>query len=182
MLQQHRSRPDPRQLTNPPPHAGVPAGACFYPPRGENRLRRRSLQIASNIQQELQQRLARGLNDPRIRGLITVTKVEVSDDLKHAKAFISIMPQERASLTMHGLTAATKRLRRDVMERIHIKEMPTLRLIYDQGHKAEMEVFALLEKDRQEQEQRKGNLHRTTQPSHDAPPENEDHTNKDTTG
>jgi len=117
-------------------------------------LRRRSLQIASNIQQELQKRLSRGLNDPRIRGLITVTKVELSDDLKHAKAFISVMPHERAKLTMHGLTAATKRLRRDVMDRIHIKEMPTLRIIYDEGHKAEMEVFALLEQDRREQETR----------------------------
>ena len=115
-------------------------------------MRRRSLQIASNIQQELQKRLARGLNDPRIRGLVTVTKVEVSDDLKNAKAFISVMPEERANLTMHGLTAATKRLRRDVMERIHIKEMPTLRLIYDEGHKVEMEVFSLLEQDRVEQE------------------------------
>ena len=83
---------------------------------------------------------------------MTVTKVEVSDDLKNAKAYISVMPEERASLTMHGLTAATKRLRRDVMERIHIKEMPTLKLIYDEGHKAEMEVFTILEQDRTEQE------------------------------
>lgn len=125
---------------------------------GDDRLRRRSLQIASNIQQELQQRLARGLNDPRIRGLVTVTKVELSDDLKNAKAFISVMPEERAKLTMHGLTAATKRLRRDVMERIHIKEMPTLKLIYDEGHKAEMEVFALLEQDRVDQESRKNSF------------------------
>lgn len=83
---------------------------------------------------------------------MTVTKVELSDDLKHAKAYISVMPEDRASLTMHGLTAATKRLRRDVMERIHIKEMPSLRLIYDTGHKAELEVFTLLEQDRVEQE------------------------------
>jgi len=127
---------------------------CSGHGHGEDRLRRRSLQIASNIQQELQQRLVRGLNDPRIRGLITVTKVEVSDDLKHAKAYISVMPYERAKLTMHGLTAATKRLRRDVMERIHIKEMPTLKLIYDEGHKAEMDVFSVLEQDRLEQTQK----------------------------
>ena len=117
-------------------------------------MRRRSLQISSNIQQELQKRLAKGLSDPRIRGLITVTKVELSDDLKHAKAYISVMPEERAKLTMHGLISATGRLRRDVMQRIHIKEMPTLKLIYDDGHKAEMEVFALLEKDRMEREAR----------------------------
>jgi ribosome-binding factor A len=115
-------------------------------------VRRRSLQIASNIQRELQNRLARGLADPRIKGLITVTKVELTDDLKHAKAYISVMPDEHANLTMHGLTSATRKLRKEVMDRIHIKEMPTLKFVYDQGHKAQMEVMALLEKDRQERE------------------------------
>jgi ribosome-binding factor A len=115
-------------------------------------LRRRSLQIASNIQRELQNRLARGLADPRIKGLITVTRVELSDDLKHAKAFISVMPDEHAKLTMHGLTSATRKLRKEVMDRIHIKEMPTLKFVYDEGHKAQMEVMALLEKDRQDRE------------------------------
>ena len=113
-------------------------------------MRRRSLQIASNIQRELQNRLARGLADPRIKGMITVTKVELTDDLKHAKAFISVMPDEHAKITMHGLTSATRKLRKEVMDRIHIKEMPTLKFVYDEGHKAQMEVMALLEKDRQE--------------------------------
>lgn len=113
-------------------------------------MRKRALQIASNIQRELQNRLARGLADPRIKGLITVTRVELSDDLKHAKAFISVMPDTHAKITMHGLTSATGRIRRDVMDRIHIKEMPTLRFVYDEGLKAQMEVMALLEKDRQQ--------------------------------
>ena len=51
---------------------------------------------------------------------------------------------------MHGLTSATRKLRKEVMDRIHIKEMPTLKFVYDEGHKAQMEVMALLEKDRQE--------------------------------
>ena len=113
-------------------------------------MRRRSLQIASNIQRELQNRLARGLADPRIKGMITVTKVELSDDLKNAKAYISVMPEEHGKITMHGLTSATRKLRKEVMDRIHIKEMPTLKFVYDEGHKAQMEVMALLEQDRQE--------------------------------
>lgn len=136
-------------------------------------MRRRSLQIASNIQQELQKRLARGLNDPRIRGLVTVTRVEVSDDLKNAKAYISVLPEERASLTMHGLAAATKRLRRDVMERIHIKEMPTLKLIYDEGHKAEQNVFSILEQDRQEQESKSSSKWAQTPSMPDMSPEDQ---------
>ncbi len=129
-------------------------------------MRRRSLQIASNIQRELQNRLARGLSDPRIKGLITVTRVELSDDLKHAKAFISVMPDQHAKITMHGLVSATARLRRDVMDRIHIKEMPTLKFVYDEGLKAQMEVMALLEKDRQERGQF-ATLDKTDQPHRD---------------
>jgi len=73
------------------------------------------------------------------------------------------MPEERAKLTMHGLVSATNRLRRDVMQRIHIKEMPTLQLIYDEGQKAEQEVFALLERDRQEREARNQSKAETNQ-------------------
>lgn len=128
-------------------------------------MRKRSLQIASNIQRELQNRLARGLADPRIKGLITVTRVELSDDLKHAKAFISVLPDEHAKLTMHGLVSATGKLRRDVMERIHIKEMPTLKFVYDEGLKAQMEVMALLAKDRQE----RGGFTSTNEDTHAGP-------------
>lgn len=82
-----------------------------------------------------------------------MTRVELTDDLKNAKAFISVLPQEHAKLTMHGLVSATGKLRREVMDRIHIKEMPTLKFVYDEGHKAQMEVMALLEQDRRERGQ-----------------------------
>jgi len=119
-------------------------------------MKRRSLQVASNLQRELQNRLARGLADPRIKGMITVTKVEVSDDLKHAKAFVSVMPEQHAKVTMHGLRSATGKLRKETMDRIHLKEMPTLELVYDEGHKEQMRVMALLERDRLEIEARRG--------------------------
>ena len=110
-------------------------------------MKRRAQQIASNIQRELQGRISRGFNDPRIRGLITITKVEITDDLKHAKAFVSVMPEERADLTMHGLKAAMGRIRRDVMDRIHLKEMPTLKLEYDHGMKEQQLISDLLASD-----------------------------------
>ena len=74
---------------------------------------------------------------------------------------------------MHGLAAATKRLRRDVMERIHIKEMPTLKLIYDEGHKAEQNVFSILEQDRQEQESKSSSKWAQTPSMPDMSPEDQ---------
>lgn len=111
---------------------------------------RRALQISSTIMQELQNRLARGLADPRIKGLITITKVETSDDLKHTKAYISVMPEQHADITMHGLKSATKRVRRDVMQRIHLKEMPSLTFVYDEGNRQQRIISDLLAKDRSE--------------------------------
>ena len=110
-------------------------------------MRRRAQQISSTLQRELQKVMARGFNDPRIRGLITITKVELTDDLKNAKAYISVLPEERAELTMHGIKAATKRIRRDVMERIHMKEMPSLRFVYDHGMRDQQVISDLLASD-----------------------------------
>lgn len=115
---------------------------------------RRKLQLESLLLRSLQQRMARGLSDPRVRGLVTVTRLELSADLKRARAFISVMPHEHAELTMHGLRAATGRIRRDVMEGIHLKEMPALEFVYDDGLKAQLDVIALLAKDRLEKEAR----------------------------
>tara|TARA_R110000744_G_scaffold184415_2_gene303821 strand:- start:399 stop:857 length:459 start_codon:yes stop_codon:yes gene_type:complete len=110
-------------------------------------MKRRAQQISSTMQRELQKVISKGFNDPRIRGLITITKVELTDDLKNAKAYVSVLPAERAELTMHGLKAAMGRIRRDVMERIHIKEMPTLKLEYDYGMREQQVISDLLASD-----------------------------------
>jgi ribosome-binding factor A len=110
-------------------------------------MKRRAQQISSTMQRELQKVMSKGFNDPRIRGLITITRVELTDDLKNAKAFISVLPPERAELTMHGLKAAMGRIRRDVMERIHLKEMPTLKFEYDHGMREQQIITELLASD-----------------------------------
>ena len=98
--------------------------------------------------------MARGLSDPRVRGLITVTRVELAEDGKRAKAFVTVMPTEHAELTLHGLKAATPKLRRDVMELVHLRDMPSLEFVYDEGLKAQMEVMSLLTRDKLEHQAR----------------------------
>lgn len=109
---------------------------------------RRKKQIESLLLRALQQRLARGLSDPRIRGLVTVTRLEASNDMKRAKVFVSVMPSEHAELSLHGLRAATKKIRRDVADKVHLKDMPALDFQYDEGLKQQMEVMSLLTRDK----------------------------------
>ncbi|RMH28140.1 MAG: 30S ribosome-binding factor RbfA [Planctomycetota bacterium] len=115
---------------------------------------RRKKQIESILLRAVQQRMARGLSDPRVRGLITVTRVELTDDGKRARAYVTVMPAEHAELTLHGLKAATAKLRRDVMDLVHLRDMPALEFVYDEGLKAQMEVMSLLTKDKLEREAR----------------------------
>ena len=119
-------------------------------------MKRRPLQVSSTIMRELQRRMARGIADPRVRGLVTITKVETTGDLSRSRVFVSVMPEEHAELTMHGLRAATKRLRRDIMDRIHIREMPTIEFVYDEGVREQRLISELLARDRAEREARSG--------------------------
>ncbi len=116
--------------------------------------KRRPLQVGSTIKRELQNRLARGLADPRIKGMITITRVEMTDDLSLAKVFVSIMPEDLEDITMHGLRAATKKLRHDVSGRMRIKEMPQFKFVVDKGLHEQRKIMDLLNKDRMERQAR----------------------------
>ncbi|MCA9302913.1 MAG: 30S ribosome-binding factor RbfA [Phycisphaerales bacterium] len=129
--------------------------------------KRRPLQVGATIQRELQSRLARGLADPRIKGLITVTKVEMTEDLSIARVFVSVMPTEHENITLHGLKAATKKLRRDVADRIRIKDMPQFQFVIDRGLHEQQKIMELLNRDRIEREERE--LARAEQPRGEDP-------------
>ncbi|MBZ0171785.1 MAG: 30S ribosome-binding factor RbfA, partial [Phycisphaerales bacterium] len=75
---------------------------------------RRTEKLGATIQRDLQAVLARGLQDPRVRGLVTITGVRVTDDHAHAFVSVSVLPAEHQSLTMHGLDAAAGFLRREL--------------------------------------------------------------------
>lgn len=100
----------------------------------------RNEQIASTIQRAVQAVISRGLNDPRVRGLVSVTKVLVDDDLSKATVFVSVLPSERGALTMHGLRAAAKRIRRDVGNVIRLRHTPRLSFRLDDSIKRQSEL------------------------------------------
>lgn len=102
---------------------------------------RRRQQITSVIDRAVREVLARGVNDPRVRGIITVTTVEVSPDLETARIGVTVMPEEHEKLTLHGLGSATKRLRRDVMDRVRLREMPRLEFYADRAQREQAEVL-----------------------------------------
>jgi ribosome-binding factor A len=83
-------------------------------------------QIASTLRRAVQDRITRGLNDPRIRGLVSITSVEVAPDLSEAYIGVSVLPGEHAALTLRGLESASGRLRGEIGRAMRLRAMPRL--------------------------------------------------------
>lgn len=86
----------------------------------------RTDQIAGLLREAVQKVIAKGLHDPRVRGLITVTRVTVSEDLQSATVYISVMPDTARDLTMHGLRAAAKHIRHAASDQLALRRTPDL--------------------------------------------------------
>lgn len=105
---------------------------------------RRDEQIAAVLQREAQAAIARGFQDPRIRGLITVTGVRLMDSGRVAVIKVSIFPEDREKLTMHGLNAAARHLRHEISDRVALRSIPELRFELDRGLKNQAKIYEAL--------------------------------------
>ncbi|MEM0983256.1 MAG: 30S ribosome-binding factor RbfA [Planctomycetota bacterium] len=115
-------------------------------PFGDKSSSHRAEQLASTLRKELDRVLARGLADPRVKGMITITGLTVSDDFKTADVSVSIVPEDAQELTMHGLRSAAGHIRNQVKKRIATKVMPRLEFALDTGLKHQRTVYELIAK------------------------------------
>lgn len=88
--------------------------------------------MAEAIREQVARFLAEGVKDPRITGIITVTAVEVTRDLRHAKVYVSIMGDDaqRAS-TFEGLASLAPHLRSKMGRALRIHSAPEIEFRID---------------------------------------------------
>lgn len=115
---------------------------------------RRHEQLASEIHRALQQVIDRGLQDPRISGMITVTAVRLTTDGKTAQINISILPAEKQDLTMHGLRSAARHLRHQIGEQIRTRQMPELAFRLDESLKKQAQVMGAIARAAEDRQRR----------------------------
>lgn len=97
---------------------------------GQNRPAR----VASEFAHELGQVLGRGLKDPRITGLVTVTGAKMAADLKDVTAYVSILGDEaQKKSTLEGLKAATAFLQGQVARNLKLRWVPHLTIRFDES-------------------------------------------------
>src|SRR5690242_10666526 len=106
----------------------------------------RSTRVAEQIQRELAGMLSRVLENPRA-GMVTVTAVEVSKDLSHAKVYVSSLG---GSLPQAELVASLQHasgfMRHELGRAMKLRIQPELRFYYDQTEERAARLEALIAK------------------------------------
>ena len=106
---------------------------------------RRTEKAAEAIRGVVSMAILAELKDPRVRD-VTVTYVEVSSDLRHAKVYVSVMGDEtHQKLSLRGLQNAAGFLQAKIAERIEIRYTPKLSFVLDQGVKRSIAVAQILQ-------------------------------------
>lgn len=100
--------------------------------------------LADQIRGEVAEMIGGELKDPRI-GFTTVTRVELSHDLHHARVWVSVLGDEAAGQrTLEGLASAAGYVRREVSHRLKLHRVPDLIFVLDRSPEEASRMEALL--------------------------------------
>jgi ribosome-binding factor A len=109
----------------------------------------RTQRIGDQIQRELALLIQREIKDPRL-GLVTITAVEVSRDLSHAKVFITVMgkddDQDAVKDNLRILNDAGGFLRMQLGKAMKLRTVPQLHFNYDASVRRGVELTSLIER------------------------------------
>ncbi|MEP6509463.1 MAG: 30S ribosome-binding factor RbfA [Gemmatimonadales bacterium] len=109
------------------------------------RSNRRSDRVAEAIREEVATFIGSSAKDPRIMGFVTVTGVELTNDLRHAKVFVSVMgsESEKAS-TFEGLASTASHLRSRVARALQLRLAPEFQFKEDDSIARAAKIESLL--------------------------------------
>ncbi|MBW4508639.1 MAG: 30S ribosome-binding factor RbfA [Scytonematopsis contorta HA4267-MV1] len=113
---------------------------------------RRVSRVAELIRREVSQMLLNGIKDDRVgSGMVSVTDVDVSGDLQHAKIYVSIYGTDEAKTeTMAGLKSATGYVRSELGSRVRLRRTPEVVFIEDRSIERGNRVLSLLNRIQEE--------------------------------
>jgi ribosome-binding factor A len=107
---------------------------------------KRSQRVAEMLRHEISQIITQELKDPQI-GITTVTAIKVTDDLKLAKIYVSILGDtETREKGLHGLERAKSWIRTEIGQRLDLKFVPELKFFYDETSDYAENIESLIKK------------------------------------
>ncbi|MDD3608599.1 MAG: 30S ribosome-binding factor RbfA [Halothiobacillaceae bacterium] len=104
----------------------------------------RSARVADQIQRDLSELIRTEIKDPRL-GMVTLTAVEVTRDLAHAKVYISTLDPAQRAVALEVLGGAAGYLRAELARGLRLRTTPALHFIYDESIERGMRMDAIID-------------------------------------
>ena len=109
-------------------------------PKNENRLNR----IDEELKKEISQIISYELKNPDATGMISVTKVKITPDLKYAKVYVSLLNSKNEEKTMNALKQSSGFIRSLIAKRINLRITPELVFEQDDSMVYGMKIDSIL--------------------------------------
>lgn len=107
---------------------------------------RRIERLSKLLQEKLAYLLQKEIRDPRISGIVSITKVSITPDIRNAYVFVSIIgDEEKKKLTMEGLNSASGFLRHQLAIKLTWRRMPQLHFKWDDSLEQGANVLKLID-------------------------------------
>ena len=91
----------------------------------------RTDRVEEEIKKVVGKLIDNGIKDPRVNWLISVTKVDVSKDMKYCKIYVSMLGTKDIGEAMEGLNSAKGVVRKEIGDKIKTFNTPEVKFIYD---------------------------------------------------
>ena len=102
--------------------------------------------INDEIQRELAAQL-RNLKDPRVSGMVSITRVDTTSDLRYARVYVSVLDKEQEQDVLKGLKSASGFLRRELGHALQLRYTPELQFFGDDSIQHGAHILELLRKE-----------------------------------
>ena len=108
--------------------------------------------ISEQVRREVDQIIRERLSDPRIRGTFSVTRAEVTRDLRYCKVRISVLEPEKRKDVMAALKSAAGFIRRELGRRVELRYVPELLFEMDTNIEYAAHISEVLKREEEKDE------------------------------
>lgn len=112
---------------------------------------RRADRVAEAIREEVASYLTTGVKDPAIQGLVTVTGVDVTPDLRKARIFVSVLGEVDVPATVNALNNVGYQIKGQVGRTLRLRLAPELEFLEDKTAQHASHIESLLQQIRDEE-------------------------------
>jgi len=113
----------------------------------------RKSQIESTLKRAISELLISRLSDPRIVGMVSITRLKVSPDLHDAYVYVSVLPDHHQQKTLQGLRHAAGHIQSLLLKQVKMRTVPRLNFCMDQSLKKQTAILDAIDQDQQRSRQ-----------------------------